>query len=49
MPTRFIFHCLDANESERLILASGAENLKQGEFLYRNGDINEPIFCKIIR
>ena len=47
MPSRFIFHCLDNKESERLILVSGAENLKQGEFLYRSETMLEPNFCKI--
>ena len=47
MPSRFIFHCLDNKESERLILVGGAENLKQGEFLYRNETMFEPNFCKI--
>lgn len=47
MPTRFIFHCLDDNESKRLILAPGAKDLKQGEFLFRNETTAEPVFCKI--
>ena len=47
MPSRFIFHCLDNKESERLILMGGAENLKQGEFLYRSETMLEPNFCKI--
>ncbi len=47
MPSRFIFHCLDNKESERLILVGGAENLKQGEFLYRNETMLEPNLCKI--
>ena len=47
IPSRFIFHCLDNKESERLILVGGAENLKQGEFLYRNETMFEPNFCKI--
>lgn len=47
MPSRFIFHCLDNKESERLILMDGAENLKQGEFLYRSETMLEPNFCKI--
>lgn len=47
MPTRFIFHCLDDKESKRLILLDGAENLKQGEFLYRSDTMPEPVFCKI--
>ena len=47
IPSRFIFHCLDNKESERLILADGAEKLKQGEFLYRNETMLEPNFCKI--
>ena len=47
IPSRFIFHCLDNKESERLILVDGAENLKQGEFLYRNETMLEPNFCKI--
>lgn len=47
MPSRFIFHCLDKKESERLIHVDGAENLKQGEFLYRSNAMLEPNFCKI--
>lgn len=47
IPTRFIFHCLNDEESKRLILASGAKDLKQGEFLYRNKTMIEPVFCKI--
>ena len=47
IPSRFIFHCLDNKESERLILVDGAENLKQGEFLYRNETMFKPNFCKI--
>lgn len=47
MPTRFIFHCLDDNESKRLILAPEAKDLKQGEFLFRNETMAEPVFCKI--
>lgn len=47
MPSRFIFHCLDKKESERLIFVDGAENLKQGEFLYRSDAMLEPNFCKI--
>ena len=47
IPSRFIFHCLDNKESERLMLVDGAENLKQGEFLYRNETMLEPNFCKI--
>ena len=47
MPSRFIFHCLDNKESERLILTDGAEKLKQGEFLYRSETMLEPNFCKI--
>lgn len=45
METRMIFHCLDEVESERLISSPDAVNLKQGEFLYKNRYMNEPVFC----
>lgn len=45
MDTRMIFHCLDERESERLISSSDAVNLKQGELLYMNRGMNEPVFC----
>ena len=45
MDTRMIFHCLDEVESERLISSPDAVNLKQGEFLYKNRYMNEPVFC----
>ena len=47
MDTRMIFHCLDETESERLISSLDAVNLRQGEFLYKDGTMTEPILCKI--
>lgn len=45
MDTRIIFHCLDETESKRLLSFPGAENLKQGEFLFLNSAMKEPVFC----
>lgn len=49
MDTRIIFHCLDEAESKRLLNFPGAENLKQGEFLYLDSTMREPVFYKISR
>ena len=49
MDTRIIFHCLDESESRRLLSFPGAENLKQGEFLFLNSTMKEPVLRKISR